>query len=324
MTKAILLREIGGPEMLSWENIDVGDPGDGEIRLRQTAIGLNFQDCNRRAGRWPLPDLPIILGGEGAGVVDAVGNGVTNVSPGQRIVYMSALGGYAQDRLLPATEAFVLPDAIDDQTAAAMMVKGLTVHMLIFKSYAVGPDDTVLLHAAAGGIGSILSQWAAHLGATVIGVVSSDEKADMARANGCAHTIVSSKENFAERVTEITGGTGVQVVYDSIGRDTFDGSMDSLENFGTLVSFGAASGPVPPIETSTLMQKGSLNLTRPTVMQYIANRTFLEKAVNDLFDVVASGKIKIDVGQTYPLAEAARAHADMEARKTHGSTVLLP
>lgn len=324
MSKAIRIHETGGPEVLSWEDVEVGDPGEGEIRLKQTASGLNFIDCYQRSGLYPL-ELPLTLGTEGAGVIEAIGPGVDHLTVGQRVAYAGGqMGSYAEERLIAAGAVVPVPDSVEDQTAAAMMLKGMTSHMLLFKCYAVQPGDTILVHAAAGGVGSIMCQWANHLGATVIGTVGSDEKAALAKANGCHHPINYSTENFAERVKEITGGKGVPAVYDSIGKDTFEGSMDCLENFGAMITFGNASGPVPAVEPLTLMQKGSISLSRPTLMNYAADRAQRDKAAAALFDVVGSGHVKIEIGQTYPMSDAAQAHRDLEGRRTTGSTVLLP
>ncbi len=317
MPKAIRIHEYGAAEVLRWEEVEVGDPGPGQLRIRQTAIGLNYIDVYHRTGLYPLPALPWTLGMEGAGQVEAVGEGVTEFKVGDRGAYASPpVGAYA--------EVVALPDAIDDQTAAAMMLQGMTAHYLLRRTYRVQPGDTLLLHAAAGGVGLIVSQWARQLGARVIGTVGSDEKAEIARAHGCHHVIVYTRENFTERVREITEGQGVAVVYDSVGKDTFMGSLDCLRPLGMMVSFGNASGPVPAFEPGLLSAKGSLFLTRPTLMHYIAQRRDLLTSAADLFDVVAIGAVKIEVRQTYPLAEAAQAHRDLEARKTTGSTVLLP
>ena len=270
-------------------------------------------------------DLPLTLGAEGVGVVDAVGPGVTNLSTGQRVAYSGGqIGSYAEERLISAEALIPLPEFIDDQTAAAMMLKGMTVHMLLFKCYAVQPGDVILVHAAAGGVGTILCQWANHLGVTVIGTVGNEAKAQKAKANGCKHPINYATKNFTEKVLEITAGKGVPVVYDSIGADTFEGSLDCLQNFGVLVTYGNASGPVPAVEPLVLMQKGSIALCRPTLMHYAAERDRRDKAANDLFDVVGKGHIKIEVGQSFPLSDTAQAHRALEARQTTGSTVLLP
>ncbi|MEI2782790.1 MAG: quinone oxidoreductase [Candidatus Competibacter sp.] len=325
MPKAIRIHEYGGPEVLRWEEVEVGDPGPGQLRVRHAAVGLNYIDVYHRTGLYPLPSLPWTLGMEGAGKVEAVGEGVTEFKVGDRVAYASPpVGAYAEVRLMPADRVVALPDAIDDQTAAAMMLQGMTAQYLLRRTYRVQPGDTILLHAAAGGVGLIASQWARHLGATVIGTVGSDEKAELARAHGCHHVIVYSRENFTQRVREITDGQGVAAVYDSVGQATFMNSLDCLRRLGMMVSFGNASGPVPPFDPGILAAKGSLFLTRPSLMAYTAERADLLASAADLFEVVASGAVKIEVHQTYPLAETAQAHRDLEARKTTGSTVLLP
>ncbi|CAN7245630.1 Quinone oxidoreductase 1 [compost metagenome] len=324
MSKAIRIEQTGGPEVMQWVDVEVGDPGPGEVRVRHEAVGLNYIDVYFRTGLYKQP-LPGGLGMEGAGVVEAVGEGVRHVAVGDRVAYAGRpTGAYAQVRVMPADIVVRLPDAIPFDTAAAMMLQGLTAQYLIRDSYKVQPGDTVLLHAAAGGVGLIASQWLKALGVTVIGTVGSDEKAELARANGCAHTIVYTRESFVERVREITNGKGVPAVYDSIGKDTFQGSLDCLAPRGTMVSFGNASGPVPPFDLSVLGNKGSLRLTRPTLMTYVVHRELLEPMVADLFDAVATGKVKIDIRQRYALSEVAQAHRDLESRKTTGSTILLP
>ena len=325
MPKAIRIHEHGGPEVLRWEEVEVGEPGPGQLRVRHGAVGLNYIDVYHRTGLYPLPSLPWTLGMEGAGQVEAVGEGVTEFKPGDRIAYASPpVGAYAEVRLIPADRVVALPDAIDDRTAAAMMLQGMTAQYLLRRTYRVQAGDAILLHAAAGGVGLIASQWARHLGAIVIGTVGNDEKAELARAHGCHHVIVYSRENFTERVREITGGQGVAAVYDSVGKDTFMGSLDCLRPLGMMVSFGNASGPVPPFEPAILAAKGSLFFTRPTLMTYTAQRADLLASAAELFEVVSSGAVRIEVRQTYPLAETARAHRDLEARQTTGSTVLLP
>ena len=325
MPKAIRIHEYGGPEVLRWEEAEVGEPCPGQLRVRHAAVGLNYIDVYHRTGLYPLPSLPWTLGMEGAGKVEAVGEGVTEFKVGDRVAYASPpVGAYAEVRLMPADRVVALPDAIDDQTAAAMMLQGMTAQYLLRRTYRVQPGDTILLHAAAGGVGLIASQWARHLGATVIGTVGSDEKAELARAHGCHHVIVYSRENFTQRVREITDGQGVAAVYDSVGQATFMNSLDCLRRLGMMVSFGNASGPVPPFDPGILAAKGSLFLTRPSLMAYTAERADLLASAADLFEVVASGAVKIEVHQTYPLAETAQAHRDLEARKTTGSTVLLP
>ncbi len=325
MTRAIRIHEHGGPDVLRWEEVEVGDPGDGQVRLAQSAVGLNYIDVYQRTGLYPLPELPATLGLEAAGTVEAVGPGVEDLSPGDRVAYASPpVGAYAEARLMPADRVVKLPDGISDVQAAGMMLQGMTVQYLIRRTYRVKPGDTVLFHAAAGGVGLIACQWLKHLGATVIGTAGSEEKAALARAHGCDHTVLYRTESVPERVRALTGGAGVPVVYDSVGKDTFEGSLDSLAPLGMLVSFGNASGPVPPFNPGVLSAKGSLFLTRPTLMTYTAKREDLVAAAEDLFSVVTSGAVKIEVNQTYPLAEAAQAHRDLEARKTTGSTVLLP
>ena len=325
MPKAIRIHQYGGPEALRWEEVEVGDPGPGQLQVRHGAVGLNYIDVYHRTGLYPLPSLPWTLGMEGAGQVEAVGEGVTEFKVGDRVAYATPpVGAYAEVRLIAADRVVALPDAIDDRTAAAMMLQGMTAQYLLRRTYRVQPGDAILLHAAAGGVGLIASQWARHLGAIVIGTVGSDEKAELARAHGCHHVIVYSRENFVERVREITGGQGVAVVYDSVGKETFMGSLDCLRPLGMMVSFGNASGPVPPFDPGILAAKGSLFLTRPTLMTYTAQRPDLLASAAELFAVVASSAVNIEVRQTYPLAEAAQAHRDLEARRTTGSTVLLP
>ncbi|QBY52471.1 MULTISPECIES: quinone oxidoreductase family protein [Cupriavidus] len=324
MSKAIRIEQTGGPEVMQWVDVEVGEPGPGQVRVRHEAVGLNYIDVYFRTGLYKQP-LPGGLGMEGAGVVEAVGEGVGHVSVGDRVAYAGRpTGAYAQVRVMPADIVVRLPDAIPFDTAAAMMLQGLTAQYLIRDSYQAQPGDTVLLHAAAGGVGLIVSQWLKALGVTVIGTVGTDEKAELARANGCAHTIVYTRESFVDRVKEITNGKGVPAVYDSIGKDTFQGSLDCLAPRGTMVSFGNASGPVPPFDLSVLGNKGSLRLTRPTLMTYVVHRELLEPMVADLFDAVTTGKVKVDIRQQYALSEVAQAHRDLEARKTTGSTILLP
>ena len=322
MPHAIRIHQTGGPEVLSWDEVAVGDPGPGEIRIRHMAVGLNYIDTYHRSGLYKLA-LPAVIGQEGAGVVDAVGRGVLGFAVGDRVAYGTSLGAYAEVRLMPAEKAIKLTDAIDDRTAAAMMLQGMTVEYLIRRTHKVEAGETVLLHAAAGGIGLIASQWLSHLGATVIGTVGSDDKAALARAHGCHHVINYRSQDFVAEVKRITDGKGVPVVYDGVGKDTFMGSLDCLRPRGLMVSFGNASGAVPPIDVLTLSAKGSLYLTRPTLGTYTATRADLEESANSLMQVVASGAVKIEVPQTYPLKDAAQAHSDLEARKTTGSTVLL-
>ena len=325
MSKAVRIHAQGGPEVLVYEDVEVGDPGPGEIRIKQTAIGLNFIDVYHRSGLYPMTDFPLAIGMEAAGVVDALGDGVSGLQAGDRIAYAAPpIGAYAEVRLMPADRVIKLPDEISDQTAAAMMLQGMTVEYLIRRTYEVQSGETVLFHAVAGGVGSIACQWLKHLGATVIGTVGSPEKAELARAHGCDHPINYRQENFTEKVRELTGGAGVPVVYDSIGKDTWEASLDCLQPRGLMVTFGNASGPVDAVNLGILAQKGSLYVTRPTLMTYTASRADLEASAKALFEVVLSGAVKIEVHQTYPLAEAAQAHRDLEARKTTGSTILIP
>lgn len=323
MPHVMRIYEHGGPEKLKWEQVDVGDPGPGQVRVRNAAIGLNFIDTYQRSGLYPMP-MPFTLGSEGAGVVEAVGPKVKELKVGDRVAYSGPVGAYAEVLLRPADRLVKIPAGIDDRTAAAMMLKGLTAQYLCRRTYRVKKGDTVLVHAAAGGVGQILSQWCKALGATVIGTVGSDEKAPLAKKAGCRHVIVTSRENFVERVKEITRGKRVPVVYDGVGKDTFMGSLDCLRPLGMMASYGNASGAVPPFNLGLLAQKGSLFLTRPTLATYAATREELVKGARELFAVVKSGKVKISVNQTYPLKDAAQAHQDLEARKTTGSTVLLP
>ncbi len=324
MSHAWRFHRTGGPEVLVWEDVDVGKPGRGEVRLRHTAIGLNFLDIYFRSGAYPA-QLPSGLGSEAAGIVEDVGQGVTDLKPGDRVAYGSApLGAYSEVRLIPADRLVKLPKSIADATAAAMMMKGLTAQYLIRQTYRVQAGDTILLHAAAGGVGTILSQWASHLGAIVIGAVGSDSKAEIAKSHGCAHTIVYGKDDLVQRVSEITGGEKVSVVYDSVGKDTFLQSLDCLRALGLLVLFGQSSGAVAPLDLGLLTQKGSLYVTRPSIATYTANRENLVSMANDLFDVVASGAVKIRINQTYPLKEAPKAQEDLVMRRTTGSTVLCP
>jgi NADPH2:quinone reductase len=325
MTKAIRIHETGGAEVLRYEDVEVGRPGPGEVRLTQSAIGLNFIDIYLRSGLYPLPSLPSVIGLEAAGTVEEVGAGVSDFAPGDRVAYASPPpGAYAEERLIPADRLVALPDEISDRQAAAMMLQGMTVEYLIRRTYRVEPGDTVLFHAAAGGVGLIACQWLNHLGATVIGTVGSVEKAALAKAHGCHHTINYREEDFAARVKEITDGAGVPVVYDSIGQATFEASLDCLRPRGVMVSYGNASGPVTAFNPGILAQKGSLYLTRPTLFTYTASRADLLATAEALFDVVRAGAVKIEINQTYPLAEAAQAQRDLEARKTTGSTIFLP
>ncbi len=324
MTKAIRIHQHGGPEVLVWEDVEVGTPSAGQVRLRQTAVGLNYIDIYQRDGLYPLGEMPVSLGMEAAGVIEELGDGVTDFAVGDRVAYAMALGAYTTERVMATTRLVKVPDGIDDQTAAAMMLQGMTARYLIKRSYPVKAGDTILVYAAAGGVGLILCQWAKHLGATVIGCVGSEEKAELAKANGCDHPILYRDEDVAKRVREITGGKGVPVAYDSIGKATFDASIDSLAPFGTLVSFGNASGPVEPFNPGMLAAKGSLYFTRATLATHTATRELLDECANDLFDIVSKGHVKIAINQTYPLSETKQAHIDLEARKTTGSTVLMP
>jgi NADPH2:quinone reductase len=315
--------EYGGPEKMRWEEVEVGAPGEGQVRVRNTAVGLNFVDTYQRSGLYQIA-LPFTLGNEGAGVVEAIGPKVKEFKAGDRVAYSGPVGAYAEVLLRPADRLVKIPAGIDDKTAAAMMLKGLTSWYLLRRTYRVKKGETILVHAAAGGVGQILCQWARALGATVIGTVGSEEKAALAKKAGCKHVIVTSRENFVEQVKAITKGKGVPVVYDGVGKDTFMDSLDCLAPRGLMVSFGNASGAVPPFNPGILAQKGSLFLTRPTLLHYTATREELLAGARELFSVVKSGKVKISINQTYPLRDAAQAHRDLEARKTTGSTVLLP
>ena len=321
---AILIHETGGPDVMKWEEVDVGDPGPGEIRIRHGAVGLNYIDVYFRTGMYPATP-PFTPGLEGAGAVEAVGAGVTEVAVGDRVAYAAPpAGAYSQVRLMPADRVVKLPDSISDEQGAAMMLQGMTVEYLLCRTYPVKAGDTILFHAAAGGVGMIACQWAKALGATVIGTVGTDEKAALARAHGCDHPIVYTRENFTDRVKEITGGAGVPVVYDAVGKDTFAGSIDCLAPFGMMVSFGQASGKIADVDIGILGQKGSLFLTRPTLMTYTAKREDLVDSANALFGMVSSGKVKIEIEQRYALSDAAQAHRDLEGRKTTGSTIFTP
>ncbi|MEM7209097.1 MAG: quinone oxidoreductase [Pseudomonadota bacterium] len=323
MTHAIRAHQAGGADQLVWDEITVGDPGPGEVRMRQTAVGLNYIDVYMRSGLYPIADYPAVLGMEAAGVVDAVGEGVADFREGDRVAYCMCPGAYAESRLISADKLVKLPDSIDDQTAAAMMLKGMTAHYLLFRTYPVQEGDAILVMAAAGGVGLILCQWAKSLGATVIGCVGSVEKGELAKANGADHTILYRDEDIAARVREITHGVGVASSYDSVGQATFEASLDSLRPFGVLATYGNASGPVDPFSPSILAPKGSLYVTRPTLATHIATRELIEEGAGRLFAAVESGALKISVNQTYPLKDAAQAHRDLEARATTGSTVLL-
>jgi NADPH2:quinone reductase len=321
MVHAIRVHEAGGPEVLHWEEVEVGDPGPGQVRLRQQAVGLNYIDVYHRTGLYPQ-QLPFTPGTEGAGTVEAVGENVTGLMPGDRVAYAGPTGGYAEERLIDADRLVKLPDEIPFQQAAAMMLQGMTVRMLLRGVHAVQPGETILVHAAAGGVGLIMCQWAKAIGTTVIGTVSTDEKAEMARTHGCDHPIIYTRQDFVTEVERITGGAKLPVVYDSVGKDTFLKSLDCLHPRALMVSYGNASGSPDPIPPNLLAQKGSLFLTRPTLFHYIAKREELEQSAKELFDIVLSGKVKIEIGQTFPLEAAAEAHRALEARKTTGSTVL--
>lgn len=321
MPHAIRVHQTGGPEVLKWEEVEVADPAPGQVKIRQEAAGLNFIDVYHRTGLYPQP-LPFVPGVEGAGVVEAVGPDIATLKPGDRVAYAGPVGGYAEARLIPADRAVKLPDAISTEQAGAMMLQGLTVHMLLRGVYSVKAGDTILVQAAAGGVGLIACQWAKALGATVIGTVGSDEKADLARAHGCDYPIIYTRQDFVAEVDRITDGKKLPVVYDGVGRDTFIKSLDCLHRRGMMVSFGNASGPVDPFPPTLLAQKGSLFLTRPTMYDYVVTREELENAAAELFDVVASGKVKIEVNQRFALKDAAEAHRALEGRKTKGSTVL--
>ena len=322
--KAIRMSQNGGPEVMQLVDVELGEPGPGEALVRHHAIGVNYIDVYFRTGLYPQP-LPAGVGMEGAGIVEKVGPGVTYVKPGDRVAYSGRPpGAYSQARIMPAEILVVLPDELSFEQGAAMMLQGLTVQYLLNDTYKVKKGDTVLFHAAAGGVGLFACQWLKAIGATMIGTVGSPEKAALAKAHGCDHTILYRDEDFVEKVKEITGGKGVPVVYDSIGKDTFMKSLDCLSPRGMMVTFGNASGPVPPLDLSILGGKGSLKVTRPTLMTYVHNRSLLEPMAADLFQMVISGKIKIEINQRYPLADAAQAHRDLEGRNTTGSTILIP
>jgi NADPH2:quinone reductase len=324
MTHAIRVHAVGGPEVLRWEEVDVAAPGPGEVLLTQTAIGLNYIDVYHRTGLYPAP-LPFTPGLEGAGIVEAVGDGVTEFKPGDRVAYANPpLGAYAERRVMPADRLVAIPDGIPDRQAAAMMLQGMTAQYLLRRTYRVQAGDTILIHAAAGGVGLLVCQWARHLGATVIGTVGSEDKAELARAHGCDHPILYKSKDFVAQVKEITNGAGVAVVYDSVGKDTFLKSLDCLRPLGMMVSFGQSSGKVEALDTGLLAAKGSLFLTRPSLMTYTARRADLVASAAELFEVVGKGVVKVEINQTYPLKDAADAHRDLEGRRTTGSTVLLP
>ena len=325
MTKAMRIHQYGGPRVLRWEDVELGAPGAGEVLVRHGAVGLNFIDVYMRTGAYPQTALPAGIGLEAAGLVEALGPGVAELALGDRVAYAAAPpGAYAEARLMPAAKLVKIPEGVTDNQAAAMMLKGMTAEYLLHRTYAVKPGDTILFHAAAGGVGLIACQWARHLGATVIGTVSTADKAALAAAHGCDHPIIVGPDGFTEQVRELTGGAGVRVVYDSIGKDSFEGSLDCLGPRGMMVSFGQSSGAVPDFNIAGLASRGSLFLTRPSVMTYTAGREDLEASATALFEVVAAGHIRIEINQTYALADAVQAHTDLEARKTTGSTVLLP
>ncbi len=323
MPHVVRIHQNGGPEQMKWEEAAVANPGPGEVRVRNTAVGLNYIDTYHRSGLYPLP-LPLVLGSEGAGVVEAVGPRVKEFKVGDRVAYAQPIGAYAEVLIRPVARLVKIPAGIKDETAAAMMLKGMTAWYLCRRTYRVKKGDTIVVHAAAGGVGQILCQWARHLGATVIGTVGSDEKVALAKKVGCKHVVVMSRENLPERVKALTKGKGVPVVYDGVGKDTFMASLDCLSPLGLMVSFGNASGAVAPVNIGILAQKGSLFLTRPTLVNYTSAREDLLTAARELFAVVKKGAVKITINQRYPLRDAAQAHRDLESRKTTGSTVLLP
>jgi NADPH2:quinone reductase len=325
MSKAIRIHSHGGPEVLVYEEVAVDQPKAGEALIRHTAIGLNFLDVYYRTGLYPAPNgLPLVPGNEGAGVVEALGEGVTGLQVGDRVAYVGPLGAYAEQRIIAADRLVKLPDTISDEQGAAMMLQGMTAEYLLRRTYPVKAGDTILCHAAAGGVGLILGQWAKHLGATVIGTAGSAEKVELAKAHGYDHVIDYSREDFVARVHEITGGAKCEVVYDSVGKETYEGSIDCLKPRGMFVIFGQSSGQIPPLDMAALSKKGSLFVTRPTLFTYIAKREDLEESSQALFDVVAKGIVKINVNQRYSLADAEQAHRDLEGRKTTGTTILLP
>src|SRR5688500_14320653 len=323
MAKAVRFHKQGGPELMQYEDVQVGDPAAGQVRIRHTAVGVNFVDIYQRSGLYPM-QLPQVAGNEGAGVVEAVGQGVSDLKPGDRVAYTGLVGAYCEERLVPADRMVKLPKGISDEQAASMMLKGLTVHYLIHTTYPVKKGETVLWHAAAGGVGLIACQWLKAMGVTVIGTAGSDEKASLAKAHGAEHVVNYSRENFVERVQSITGGKKVPVVYDSVGKTTWEGSLECLRPRGLMVSFGNASGPVAPVNLGILASKGSLYVTRPTLGSYIGARAELVERANALFDAVKSGKVKIETTKRYKLADVQQAHRDLEARKTTGSVVLQP
>lgn len=325
MSKAVRIHAHGGPEVLVYEDVDPGRPAAGQVLLRHTAIGLNFLDTYFRSGLYPAPaGLPLIPGSEAAGVVVETGEGVDWLRKGDRVAYIAAIGAYSEERVMPADRLVKIPDDVSDEQAAAMMLKGMTAEYLLRRTYKVKPGDTILYHAAAGGVGLILGQWAKHLGATVIGTASSSEKITLAKAHGYDHVINYREQDFVAEVKEITGGKLCEVVYDSVGKDTFPGSLDCLRPFGMFVSFGQSSGPIPPFNMAILSQKGSLYATRPTLFTHIAKREDLEASAKALFDVVSTGVVDVQINQRYALNDVATAHRDLEARHTTGTTILIP
>jgi NADPH2:quinone reductase len=324
MTKAIRIHQTGGPEVLQWDTVTVNKPGPGQVRLRQTACGLNYIDIYLRNGTYPVKELPAVLGMEAAGVVEELGEGVVDLVPGDRVAYAMDLGGYTEERLIDANRLIKIPHTIDDKTAATMMLKGLTAHYLLFRTYPVNSGDTILVYGASGGVGLMLCQWAKHLGATVIGCVGTQQKADIAMAHGCDYPVFYRQENIVERVRALTHGEGVAVVYDGIGEQTFEASLDSLRPFGVMVTYGNISGQVKPFSPAILAPKGSLYVTRPTLATHVATRALLEEGANRLIQVVSEGIVKNNVNQSYALKDTAIAHRDLEARNTTGSSVLIP
>ncbi|MEX0406668.1 quinone oxidoreductase [Aquibium sp. LZ166] len=325
MPKAVRVHNHGGPEVLVYEDVDVGSPGAGQVRVRHTAIGLNFLDTYFRSGLYPAPNgLPLIAGNEAAGVVEEVGEGVDWLKPGDRVAYVGPIGSYCEARVMPVGTLVKVPDGVTDDQAAAMMLKGMTAEYLLNRTFKVKPGDTILYHAAAGGVGLLVGQWAKHIGATVIGTAGGPEKVALAKAHGFDHVIDYNSQDFVEEVKSLTGGKKCDVVYDSVGKDTFPASLDCLRPFGLFVSFGQSSGPIPPFNLGILSQKGSLYATRPTLFTHAARREDLESMAANLFDVVAKGIVKVEINQRYALKDAAQAHTDLENRKTTGTTILLP
>lgn len=324
MINAVLVHQTGGPEVMQYEQIDIGAPGPGEAKVRHEAIGLNFIDVYYRTGLYKADHMPFTPGNEGAGIVVSVGEGVEHLAVGDRVAYASTPGSYADERIMPAERLVKVPDNVELKTAAAMMLKGMTAQYLLRHTFRVGPEHTILFHAAAGGVGLIAGQWAKHLGATVIGTAGSEEKVALAKAHGYDHVINYRTENFVECVKELTQGEGVDVVYDSVGRDTYMGSLDVLKPLGMFACFGQSSGTIPPFDLNILAQKGSLFATRPTLFNYVAKRAALERTAQELFDVVASGAVKIEINQTYALKDVRKAHEDLEDRKTTGASIILP